>query len=182
MQRCYWLWQNLLENWDGTLHLLDVSWRYVLKNIFFRNKTFFFQEPHKISTHLPYSDKCYFHLFLSVVWLSWNLARFHEIKFQTEPESFSFLSWKKPLSISKQKSFVYCLNFPEGFGEGTQLANCTILNLVVSIKIHMRLQKLFNVVVLMRPTRWTLVSLMSSMAIRFVEFSNGGYKIRKVFA
>ena len=87
-----------------------------------------FVKPHKISTHLAYSDDCYFHLFLSVVWLSWNFARFHKIQFQTEPESFSFLSWKtkkfyswknkffKRLSISKQKSFVYWLNFPEGFG------------------------------------------------------------------
>ena len=75
-----------------------------LKNIFFfRNKTFLFfnfslklnfVKPHKISTYLAYSDNCYFHLFLSVVWLSWNFARFHEIQFQTEPKSFSFLSWK----------------------------------------------------------------------------------------
>ena len=83
-------------------------------------------KPHKISTHLAYSDNCYFHVFLSVVWLSWNFARFHEIQFQTEPESFSLLSWKTkkfyskknffgPLSISKQKSFVYWLNFPKGF-------------------------------------------------------------------
>ena len=53
--------------------------------------------------------------------------RFHEIQFQINTESFSFLSLKtkkfytkkkkkiKPLSISKQKSFVYCLNFPKGF-------------------------------------------------------------------
>ena len=34
--------QNLLENWDGTRHLLDVSWLYGLKNISFRNKTFLF--------------------------------------------------------------------------------------------------------------------------------------------
>ena len=82
---------------------------------------------YKISTHLAYSDNCYFHVFLSVVWLSLNFARFHEIQFQTEPDSFSFLSWKikkvlflkknflRPLSISKQNSFVYWLNFPEGF-------------------------------------------------------------------
>ena len=48
----------------------------------------------------------------------WNFERFHENIFQTDAESFSFLSWKtgkfftkniflKPLSISKQKSFVY---------------------------------------------------------------------------
>ena len=62
-------------------------------------------------------------LFLSVVWLSWNFARFHEIQFQTEPKSFLKNKKKyiptnkifKPLSISKQKSFVHYLNFPEGF-------------------------------------------------------------------
>ena len=31
----------------------------------------------------------------------------------------------KPLSISKQKSFVYCLNFPEGFGV-SKLINCRL--------------------------------------------------------
>ena len=59
-----------------------------------------------------------------ISWMSWNFVRFHEIQFQTDAESFSFLSWKtkkfysylkknffKPLSISKQKSFVYWHNF-----------------------------------------------------------------------
>ena len=27
-------------------------------------------------------------------WMSWNFVRFHEILFQTDAESFSFLSWK----------------------------------------------------------------------------------------
>ena len=77
-------------------------------------------KPHKISTHLAYSDNCYFHLFLSVVWLSWNFARFHEIQFQTELESFNkkVLYLKKNLSrwqYQNKKSFVYWLNFPEGF-------------------------------------------------------------------
>ena len=47
--RVYWnpksrqgLSQNLQENWDGWPHLLDVSWWYGLKNIFFRNNTFLF--------------------------------------------------------------------------------------------------------------------------------------------
>ena len=55
-------------------------------------------------------------------WMSWNFVRFHEIQFQIDAESFSFLSWKtkmfyskkkffRPLSISKQKSFVYWPNF-----------------------------------------------------------------------
>ena len=34
---------------------------------------------------------------ITIVWISWmsgNFVRFHEIQFQTEPESFSILSWK----------------------------------------------------------------------------------------
>ena len=65
-------------------------------------------KPHKISTHLAYSDNCYFHLFLSVVWLSWNFARFHKIQFQTEPESFSFLSWKTKKKYSCKKTLNRC--------------------------------------------------------------------------
>ena len=79
-----------------------------------------FVKPHKISTCLADSDNCYFHFFLIKL-------RFHEILFQTDSESFSLLSWKtkkfyswkknsKPFSKSKQKSFVYWRNFPEGFG------------------------------------------------------------------
>ena len=34
--------QNLLENWDGTRHLLDVSWRYGLKIFFLGIKLFCF--------------------------------------------------------------------------------------------------------------------------------------------
>ena len=40
--RFEWLTQNLLENWDSTRHLLDVSWRYGLKNIFLGIKLFCF--------------------------------------------------------------------------------------------------------------------------------------------
>ena len=36
----------------------------------------------------------FFPFFLSVVWVSWNFVRFHEILFLTDAESFSFLSWK----------------------------------------------------------------------------------------
>ena len=56
-----------------------------LKFYFFMNKTFLF---FKIEKQLLFS------FFLSVVWLSWNFVRFHEILFQTDTESFSSLSWK----------------------------------------------------------------------------------------
>ena len=29
-----------------------------------------------------------------ISWMSWNFVRFHEIQFQTDTESFNFLSWK----------------------------------------------------------------------------------------
>ena len=57
-----------------------------------------------------------FSIFLSVVWLSWNFVRFHEILFhscffKSDDENFSFLSWKtKKFSMnlkniwSKQRS------------------------------------------------------------------------------
>ena len=68
----------------------------------------YLETTHKSSTH---SDN-----FTSIVRLSSNFVRFHEIIFRTDAESFIFLSWKqkkffKPLSISKQKSFVYWPNF-----------------------------------------------------------------------
>ena len=69
-----------------------------------------------------------FSFFLSVVWLSWNFVRFRE------SDSFSNRCWKfqlsilknkkvfflkkiffKPLSTSKQKSFVYWPNFQRRF-------------------------------------------------------------------
>ena len=55
-------------------------------------------------------------------WMSWNFVRCYEILFQTDAESFSFLSWKTKKNIPKKKkisrcqyqnkkSFVYWLNF-----------------------------------------------------------------------
>ena len=38
--------------------------------------------------------------------MSWNFVRFHEFQFQTEPESFSFLSWKTKKFYSKKKYFL----------------------------------------------------------------------------
>ena len=56
--------------------------------------------------------------------MSWSFVRFHEFKFQTEPESFSFLSWKV-LFLKKYffgrtakihpKDGISRLNFLEGF-------------------------------------------------------------------
>ena len=33
-------------------------------------------------------------LIQTIIWLSWNFVRFHDFFFQTDSESFSFLSWK----------------------------------------------------------------------------------------
>ena len=40
--------------------------------------------------------------------MSWNFVRFHEIQFHTEPESFSFLSWKTKNSIPKKNFLSRC--------------------------------------------------------------------------
>ena len=64
------------KNQDSKRHLLDLSWWYGLKSIFLGIKLFCFSrqiaetfsiclklnfvKPHKISTHLAYSDNCYY--------------------------------------------------------------------------------------------------------------------------
>ena len=78
-----------------------------LKNYFFRNKTFLFfkieswnfqklfeVEFHETSQNFRSFRQLLFSFFLLVVWLSQKFSRFHEILFQTDSESFSFLSWK----------------------------------------------------------------------------------------
>ena len=57
--------------------------------------------------------------------MSWNFVRFHELNFELNLKVSAFYLEKqknfitkknfKPSSISKQKSFVYWLNFSEGF-------------------------------------------------------------------
>ena len=73
------------------------EWSKVL--LFFKIESWNFQnlfetEFRETSAHSANSDNCYLHFFLLDVWLSWNFVRFHEIHFQTDAESFSFLSWK----------------------------------------------------------------------------------------
>ena len=91
------------------------------KKMFFRNKTFlffkiecrnfqvqfeigFFETSQNFNS-FSFFRELLFSPFLSVVWLSWNFVRFHEIQFQTEPESFSFLSWKTKKFYSWKKYF-----------------------------------------------------------------------------
>ena len=128
--------KTFIENEDSKRHLLDLSWPkiYFFRNIlflFFKIESWSFQHMFKIkfretSQNFNSFRQFIFPFFLSVVCLSWNFVRFHEILFQTDAESFSFLSWKtkkfysrkkkfKPLSISKQISFVYWINFPGRF-------------------------------------------------------------------
>ena len=104
-----------------------------LKNILFRNKTFLFfkieswnfqhlfeNEFRETSQSFNSFRQLLCTFFLLVVWLSWNFVRFHKFKFQTEPQ-LSILKNKKvlflrkiffkPISIPKQKNFVYRPNF-----------------------------------------------------------------------
>ena len=83
-------------------------------------------KPHKLSTHLAFSDNCYFHLFYQLSDWAEILQGFMKFNFKMNlkvsafylEKQKSFISKKKifgPLSISKQKSFVYWLNFLGGF-------------------------------------------------------------------
>ena len=56
-----------------------------------------FVKPHKI---LKQSDKKLKKIEIKIIWMSWmswNFVRFHDFFFQTDAESFSFLSWKKKI-------------------------------------------------------------------------------------
>ena len=77
--------QNLLENWDDTRHLLDVSWRYGLKKFFFRNKTFLF---FKIE--------------------SWNFQVQFEIEFRETLQNFN--SIRQPIKKDENKKSLNKLN------------------------------------------------------------------------
>ena len=121
---------------------LDIFRDYSVNNIFLVKKYFLFFKieswnfqhlfENRISWNLNSFRQLLFSFFLLVVWLSWNFVRFLEILFQTDAESFSFLSWKtkkvlflkknffKPFSISKQKSFVHWPNFQWRFWLLTQ--------------------------------------------------------------
>ena len=98
---------------------MDLSWRYDLKNLLFRNKTFLFfkieswnfqhlfeiefRETSQNFNSFSLFRKLLFSFFLWVVWLSWNFVRFHKIQFQTDAESFSVLSWKTKKFIPKKE-------------------------------------------------------------------------------
>ena len=122
-------------SWD----YLGLSRDYGLDLIFFRNIIFLFYKTecwnfqHQFEKEFCETSKnvkvfSWFRQFLFpfFYWLSdWDeiLLAFTEFLFQTDAENFSFVSWKtkkvsslkkiffKPLSISKQKSFVYWPNF-----------------------------------------------------------------------
>ena len=76
-----------IESWNFQ-HLFEIEFRETSKN--FNSFSTFRQ---------------LFCFFLSVVWLSWNFVRFLEILFQTDDESFSFLSWKTKKFYSYQWRF-----------------------------------------------------------------------------
>ena len=75
-------------------------WLWLIFLFFFRNKTFGsclkknFVKPHKIPTQSDNRLKKWKLTIVWISWISWNFVRFHEIPFQTDSESFSFLSWK----------------------------------------------------------------------------------------
>ena len=90
-------------------------------------------KPHKISTHVAYSDNCYFHFFHPwsyLVEILWGFKKF--IFKQVLKVSLFYLEKQKsfipptqknsrPLSISKQKSFVYRPNFQWRFWSNSDI-------------------------------------------------------------
>ena len=80
-----------------------------LKKCFFRNKTFFFKiegwnfqhlfenafrETSQSFNSIRESMEKIKRAIVRMSWMSWNLVRLHEIQFQIDTKSFSFLSWK----------------------------------------------------------------------------------------
>ena len=91
---------------------LKITWRYSLKKYFLRNKTFLFFKKRKLKISASVWNWNLFLFFLSVVWLSLNPFSNRFWKFQLSIlKDKKVLFLKKPLSISKQKSFVYWPNF-----------------------------------------------------------------------
>ena len=88
-------------------------------------------KPHKISTH---SDSCCFHFFywLSVNSFSNRIWKFHLSILKNKKVLFLEKKEIKPLSISKQKSFVYQSNFQWRFCFGLHcLSSVTLLIIVI---------------------------------------------------
>ena len=106
-QNLYWkLGQQSTICWNS----LGLSRDYGLNHIFVRNKTFLFfkiesrnfqnlfeKEFRETSQNFNSIRQPIEKMKITIVWMSWmswNFVRFHEILFQTDAESFSFLSWK----------------------------------------------------------------------------------------
>ena len=124
---------------------MDVPWWYGLKNIFFRNKTFLFFKIESWNFQVQFEIKIRetsqnfnsFSFFRQLLFSSFFIGCLIELKFcKVSRNSISKWTWKfqlsilknkkvlflkkiflGPLSKSKQKSFVYWLNFLEGFGK-----------------------------------------------------------------
>ena len=93
-----------------------------LKNILFTNKTFLFfkieswnfqdlfeiefRETSQNFNSFSSFRQLLFSIFLLVVWLSWNVVSFLKSLFQTDAESFSFLSWKTKKVLFLKKYFL----------------------------------------------------------------------------
>ena len=81
---------------------IDGGFGYSIQNLHWKWN---FVKLHKISTHSAHSDNSYFHFF-SIRCLIENYARFHEILFLTNAESFTFLSWKTKKVLFLKKPFL----------------------------------------------------------------------------
>ena len=102
--------QNLRWNLRRLTPSFGLPWWYGLKNIFLGIKLFVFQDRElKLSVSVwnwiswNLIKIQLIPLIQTIIWLSWNFVRFHDFFFQTDSESFSFLSWKTKKFYSKNK-------------------------------------------------------------------------------
>ena len=109
------------ENWDSKQSFFVLILTTAKKIFFFRNKPFLFfkigswnfqhlfkNEFRETSQNFNSIRQPREKMLITIVWMSWmswNFVRFHKIYFQTDAESFSFLSWKTKSFIHKKIFF-----------------------------------------------------------------------------
>ena len=126
-------WKLRQQSWNSPAPFRD----YDLDHIVFRNKTFLFFKIESWNFQQLFEKEFHFNsirqqiekMKITIVWMSWmswNFVRFHKILFQTDAESFNFLSWKKKIFLKKyflgrcqyqnKKALFTDPIFSEGFG------------------------------------------------------------------
>ena len=112
--------QNLRENWVSKKIIFVLILTTATKFIF-RNKTFLFLKieswnfQHLFENEFRETSQNFNSIrqpietiqitIIWISWMSWHFVRFQEIEFQTDAESFSFLSWERKKVLFLKKRF-----------------------------------------------------------------------------